>query len=101
MKLFAIVEKKNLTSFGKRVAELRRRNGWSQEELAHKSELHRTYVGGMERGERNISLLNIHRLAAALGVAVVALFAADLIDLAGVEREDVQTVQGRRINRLL
>jgi transcriptional regulator with XRE-family HTH domain len=38
----------------------------SQEELADRAELHRTYVGGIERGERNVSLLNIDRLARAL-----------------------------------
>ena len=43
--------------------------GLSQEELALRADLHRTYVGGVERGERNISLLNLLRIARALGVS--------------------------------
>jgi transcriptional regulator with XRE-family HTH domain len=42
--------------------------GWSQEKLAEKADLHWTYVGGIERGERNISLQNIVKIARALGV---------------------------------
>jgi transcriptional regulator with XRE-family HTH domain len=55
-------------AFGRRVRELRKRLGMSQEALALTCELDRTYIGGVERGERNISLVNIHRIAAALGV---------------------------------
>ena len=46
----------------------------SQEDLADRAALHRTYVGSVERGERNISLNNIHALAEALGVPVQHLF---------------------------
>ena len=52
--------------FGKRLAELRRSRGWSQEYLALESGLARSYLGGVERGQRNIALLNIIRLANAL-----------------------------------
>lgn len=45
----------------------------SQEELAHRSGLHRTYVGSVERGERNISIDNMERLANALSVDLVSL----------------------------
>ena len=62
-----------LLAFGERVLLLRRRQGLSQEQLARKSGLHRTYIGGVERGERNISLVNIHRLADALNVTAVIL----------------------------
>lgn len=55
-------------AFGTRVRELRKRTGLSQEAFAEKADLHRTYVRSVERGERNVSLLNIHRLADALGV---------------------------------
>jgi len=60
--------------FGRRVRELRLAKGLSQEELAEVSGLHRNYIGGIERGERNVALLNIGRLAAALGTNLVELF---------------------------
>ena len=53
---------------GRHIAALRRRAGLSQEALAPKSGLARSYLGGVERGQRNISLLNICRLAEALAV---------------------------------
>lgn len=59
-----------VATFAKRVRELRKQLGVSQEELAHASGLHRTYVGAVERGERNITLLNAERIAIALGVAL-------------------------------
>ena len=55
-------------AFGLRLAEVRRAAGLSQEALAHDSGLARSYLGGVERGQRNISLVNICRLAAALGL---------------------------------
>ena len=60
--------------FGDRVRSLRKGIGISQEELALIAGLDRTYIGGVERGERNISLVNIHRLAAALNVPPRDLF---------------------------
>jgi transcriptional regulator with XRE-family HTH domain len=60
--------------FGDRVRQLRHRLGTSQEEFADRCALHRTYVGGIERGERNPSLVNIGRIADALGVPLVELF---------------------------
>ena len=55
--------------FGKRVRELRLALDLSQEKLAEKAELHRNYVGGVERGERNVSLVNIVKLAHGLDTA--------------------------------
>jgi len=54
--------------FGKRLVELRKQHGWSQEVLAFESQLARSYISGVERGKRNISLLNICKLAETLGV---------------------------------
>lgn len=63
-----------LVCFGKKVKELRKQKGLSQEALALLCDLDRTYIGGVERGERNLSLLNIHRIATALNVNVKELF---------------------------
>lgn len=54
--------------------ELRAEKGWSQEDLAEQAELHRTYIGSVERCERNVSIDNIERLATALGVDITELF---------------------------
>jgi transcriptional regulator with XRE-family HTH domain len=59
--------------FGKRLREVRTRKGISQEKLAELAGLHRTYVSSVERGERNISLINIENLANALGVPMAEL----------------------------
>jgi len=60
--------------FGDRVRELRKSHGWSQEEFALRVNLDRSYVGGVERGERNISLQNICLIAEALQVSPITLF---------------------------
>ena len=60
--------------FGKRLRELRESQGFSQESLAHEAELDRTYISGVERGKRNISIENIQRLALALNIGVKDFF---------------------------
>jgi transcriptional regulator with XRE-family HTH domain len=60
--------------FADRIRELRAERGWSQERLAEEADLHRTYVGGIERALRNVSLWNIAKLAHALGVPIAELF---------------------------
>ncbi len=57
-----------LESFGQHLRELRKAKGWSQERLALESGLDRAYVGGIERGQRNLTLVNICILAETLGV---------------------------------
>ena len=61
--------------FGKAIRSLREERGYSQEVLAERAGLHRNYVGGVERGERNVALENIVKLAAALSVRTSDLFA--------------------------
>lgn len=63
-----------LIKFGDRVREIRIQKGLSQEQLAHLADLHRTYIGMIERAEKNITLININKIADALGVNVKELF---------------------------
>jgi transcriptional regulator with XRE-family HTH domain len=60
--------------FGQRLRALREREGLTQMALAEATGLHATYISGIERGRRNVSLINIHKLADALGVGVTSLF---------------------------
>lgn len=59
---------KILKTFAKNVRSLRLEKGWTQEELARRADVHRTYIGSIERLERNVSLLNVERIANALKV---------------------------------
>lgn len=63
-----------LKQFGARIKQLRHEQHISQEELAGKCDLHRTYVGGIERGERNPSLENIQKIASAFQITLSELF---------------------------
>ncbi|MDO4763138.1 MAG: helix-turn-helix transcriptional regulator [Flavobacteriaceae bacterium] len=62
-----------LILFGNRVKELRKEKGLSQEQLSFKADLHRTYIGMIERAEKNITLINIQKIANALEVEIVEL----------------------------
>lgn len=63
-----------LVVFGKKVQSLRKDKGLSQEKLAFKAGLHRTYIGMIERAEKNITLINIDKIATALKVNIKELF---------------------------
>lgn len=63
-----------LINFGKRVREIRKQKGYSQEELAYRSGLHRTYIGMIERAEKNITLNNIEKISNALKIKIKDLF---------------------------
>jgi transcriptional regulator with XRE-family HTH domain len=63
--------------FGKRVRYFRKLRNLSQDELAELCELHRTYIGSVERGERNITLLNADKIANALSVSLAELVTDD------------------------
>ena len=63
-----------LNLFGENVRKYRRLLNISQEELAHRAELHRTYIGMIERAEKNITLLNINKISTALDCKINDLF---------------------------
>lgn len=63
-----------LIKFGERVRELRKEKGFSQEQLAFKADLHRTYIGMIERAEKNITIINVSKIADALEVTINELF---------------------------
>lgn len=63
-----------LKAFGIRVREIRTQKGLSQEELARLAKIDRTYIGGIERGERNAGIKNVWRIADALDVPAAELF---------------------------
>ncbi|OFX31582.1 MAG: transcriptional regulator [Bacteroidetes bacterium GWA2_32_17] len=66
--------KKILIKFGEKVRSLRKERNLSQEELSFRAELHRTYIGMIERAEKNITLINIEKIAKALEVDIKKLF---------------------------
>lgn len=61
-------------ALGKRIRQLRQLKGWSQEALADKAEMHRTYMWGIEQGVRNPSVRHLTRIAEALDVSMATLF---------------------------
>lgn len=69
-----ITANKVLVQFGERVRQLRGVMGLSQESFANLCDLDRTYIGGIERGERNVSLVNIEKIASALQIPISELF---------------------------
>lgn len=74
--MYSELDKEHLLRFGVQVRALRLAQGYSQEAFADACKLHRTYMGGVERGERNLSLLNIVKIAETLGGSPHILFGA-------------------------
>jgi len=70
-----MMQKDVLKLVGHRVRDLRKERGWSQEVLGEKGGFHYSYIGQIERGEKNVSLLNLVKIADALSVNVTQLFA--------------------------
>lgn len=70
MTISIMADRDILTRFGERVRELRVKAGYSQEGFAEECGLDRTYMGGIERGERNLALRNIERIAKALRITL-------------------------------
>jgi len=68
--IFIMTKKEELREFGKRLREFCLEKGYSEERLAEIASLHRNYIGMIERGKRNVTLLNIKKLARALGIEV-------------------------------
>jgi transcriptional regulator with XRE-family HTH domain len=62
-----------VTAFGATVRAQRQARGWSQEQFADRVGLHRTYIGDIERGERNVSLINVERISRGLDLSLAAL----------------------------
>ena len=81
---FALERDRVQAAFGNRVREFRTEQQLTLEMLAEKSDLHENYVGAVERGERNLSLYNVWRLACGLGLPI-----ADLV-------QDLPTRKGKR-----
>lgn len=86
-RLYLAMESKHeiLNSFGESVRTYRRLLNISQEELAHRAKLHRTYIGMIERAEKNITLVNIEKIAKALEVGI-----EDLINVNNGARSKLQ-----------
>lgn len=68
------MENNILIQFGNKVKDIRKQKGFSQEQLSFKANLHRTYIGMIERAEKNITLVNIQKIANALEVEIKDLF---------------------------
>lgn len=68
-------DRRFLRTLGQRLRQYRLDRQWTQAELARRCELHRTFVGSVERGERNLSILNLRLIARVLRVSLADLFA--------------------------
>ncbi|MBA4418535.1 MAG: XRE family transcriptional regulator [Syntrophus sp. (in: bacteria)] len=80
---------------GNRIRELRKQQGLSQEELGEKAELHHTYVGAVERGEKNCSIDTLQKIANGLEIEIPELF-VDLVEIntAELKKRIVKEIEG-------
>lgn len=83
----------DLIALGRKIRALRTEHGWSQEGFADKCGLDRTYIGGIERGERNLAVLNLLRIARTLRVGVGALF--EKVEAGETEESGAQGTGGK------
>ncbi len=89
-----------LERLGKRVHSLRTAKGWSQEEFAHVCGLHRTYVGQIERAEKNISFENLTKLSTALGITLAELLSGlETSGFAAPKRADFRAASNANFGR--
>src|SRR6266851_2831024 len=88
------VQQDILVALGQRVRELRKRKGFSQEGFADATGVHRTWMGAVERGERNLSFHNLVLISKALGITLSQL-------LSGLERRAEASAQNSRSHRSL
>jgi transcriptional regulator with XRE-family HTH domain len=77
---------------GRRIRDLRKAKGYSQEHLAELSGFHYTYIGGLERAQKNITLANLVKIAEALNVGVYDLFVYTKIDSNNDKPSDIEEV---------
>ncbi len=84
----------DLIALGRKIRALRTERGWSQEGFADNCGLDRTYIGGIERGERNLAVLNLLRIARTLQVDVGALF--EMVEVRETEERSTQATGGKR-----
>jgi transcriptional regulator with XRE-family HTH domain len=76
-----------LNAVGAKIRDIRKQKGLSQEQLGEKASFHFSYIGGVERGEKNISLLNLEKIAEALDVQIYDLFSYGTMKLNGKDIE--------------
>src|SRR5580704_12616363 len=92
-------------SLGQRIREMRSKHGWTQEQFAEFCGVHRTYMGHVERGEKNVSLSTVLRVANALGIRLPALFGRPELPATRLAEPPVATARRRQqrldLDRLL
>ncbi|WP_240422159.1 helix-turn-helix domain-containing protein [Paenibacillus periandrae] len=82
-----------LKNIGARVRDIRKEKGYSQEQLGELANFHFSYIGAVERGEKNITMSNLAKVAAALDVEVIELFRYSNIDLGETSKQkDLQEI---------